>query len=520
VVTSGDVMRSPAHWAAAASDQVAAMVPGGGQVTYAELDARSEALARWFRSRGLVRGAHVAVLLTNELPYFEVVWATQRAGLYCTPINSHLTAEEIAYILDDCGATCLVASARLAEVAGAAADSAPAVVHRLAVGGAIVGFEPYEDVLTSPPTEPLADESEGSVMYYSSGTTGRPKGVRRPLPAAPFGTVPAVTADLYVGRFRFRSGMRYLCPAPLYHAAPLGASLAVQRLGGTVVLLEQFDARQALEAIDRHRVTHAQFVPTMFIRMLRLDADVRERHDLSSLEVVLHAAAPCPAHVKRAMIDWLGPVLLEYYSGTEGIGMTFITSDEWLRHPGSVGRPVLGDAHIVDDDGEPLGPGERGEIWFSGGNRFEYHNDPAKTAASHDHRGWSTLGDIGYLDEDGYLYLTDRASFMIVSGGVNIYPREIEDVLIAHPGVEDVCVIGVPNAELGEEVKAVVQPRATPPPAALGPELLDLCRRHLARHKCPRSIDFVPELPRLPTGKLATRTIRDPYWEGHATRIL
>jgi long-chain acyl-CoA synthetase len=383
---------------------------------------------------------------------------------------------------------------------------------RLMVDDAIDDWERYRDAISGQPIDPIADECEGDFMLYSSGTTGRPKGIRRPLSFAPMGTG-MLGAVPFLQAIGFGEGDTYLCPAPLYHAAPMGWSMGTHRLGGTVVVMERFDPEHALALIEREQVTHAQFVPTMFVRMLKLPQEVRDRHDVSSLQTVVHAAAPCPVEVKREMIDWWGPIISEYYSSTEGVGATFITADDWLAHPGSVGKPMIGEPHILDDDGNELPVGDVGTIWFDGGLTFEYHNDPVKTAAVYNDVGWRSVGDMGRLDEDGYLYLTDRKAFMIISGGVNIYPQEAEDVLVTHPKVLDVAVFGVPDPEMGEQVKAVVQPldwADTGP--ALESELLSYCRDHLSAYKCPRSIDFERELPRLDTGKLYKRVLRDRYW--------
>jgi long-chain acyl-CoA synthetase len=386
--------------------------------------------------------------------------------------------------------------------------------------GAAEGYEPYEDRIAEQPPTPIEDESEGLDMLYSSGTTGRPKGIRLPLPEVPVGSPTPVLA-LSQALYGFGEDSVYLSPAPLYHSAPLRFTMAVHRLGATVVVMEHFDPLEFLRLIERHRVTHTQVVPTMFVRLLKLDPAERERYDLSSLKACVHAAAPCPVPIKEQMIEWWGPIIHEYYAGTEGNGFTAINSEDWLDHKGSVGRALVGEIHIVGEDGSERGPGEPGTIYFGGGAEFEYHNDPEKTASSRDDRGWSTLGDVGYLDDDGYLYLTDRKAYMIISGGVNIYPQEAENVLTMHPKVADVAVIGVPNEEFGEEVKAIVQPMDM---ADAGPtlerELIDFCRQHLAGLKCPRSVDFEEELPRAPTGKLYKRLLRDRYWEGHATRIL
>jgi long-chain acyl-CoA synthetase len=476
-------------------------------------------LAQLFRTQGLGPGANVAILMENNLPFFEVAWAAQRSGLYYTPINSHLRRAEAQYILDDCGAQLVVTSSALAEVASELDLSR--VKTQLMVGTAIPPYDSYEARLAEHPPVPLDDETEGQAMLYSGGTTGRPKGVRKPIVPAPLGDSSALSVLTAMALEQYGLGPEavFLSPAPLYHAAPLMYCMSVQRLGTTVVVMERFDPAKCLELIERYRVTAAQFVPTMFVRMLQLPEKERMSYDMSSLRFVVHAAAPCPVSVKKQMMDWWGPIIHEYYSGTEDIGYSAITPEEWLAHPGSVGRP-FGEVHIVGPDGRDVPVGQTGTIYFAGGRPFEYHNDPEKTAAITNEKGWRTLGDMGYLDEDGYLYLTDRQAHMIISGGVNIYPQETEDVLTGHPAVMDVAVIGVPHPEMGEEVKAVVQPAD---PAAAGPalaeELIAYCRERLASYKCPRSVDFVDELPRDPSGKLYKRLLRDRYWEGHRTRI-
>jgi long-chain acyl-CoA synthetase len=489
----------------------------GATLTSAEMEDRSRRLAGLWRSRGLGRGDHVAALLDNRVAYFEVAWAALRSGLYLTPINWHLGPEEAAYVLADCGAGAVVSCAPLSGLlAGLPEGTTAGVPTRLVVGGEVEGWEPYEAAVEA--ADPIGDDDqpEGGLMFYSSGTTGKPKGILPPLRDVPFGT-PGPLDMLVTGLFGFREGLTYLCPAPLYHAAPLAWSLVSQRLGGTVVVLERFDATDALAAIERHRVTHAQFVPTHFVRMLKLDPAVREAADLSSLEVAVHAAAPCPPEVKEAMLDWWGPIVHEYYSGSEGAGFTAIGPEEWRTHRGSVGRSLLGAVHIVGPDGEDLPTGETGQIWFETRARFEYHGDPAKTAEAINEKGWATIGDIGYLDDEGFLYLTDRVAHTVISGGVNIYPREIEDVLVVHPDVLDVAVIGVPDEEMGERLLAVVQPAPGAEPGdALAAELQRHCRDHLASFKCPREVAFVAELPRLPTGKVRKSELRSRYgtWSG------
>jgi fatty-acyl-CoA synthase len=465
-------------------------------------------------------GDHIAILTENTRPYLEVAWAAQRSGLFYTAINTHLRAGEVQYILDDCGAVALVASESMAEVV-AGLDLSRIDIRVSAVGD-LPGYARYDELLDSATADPLRDECEGREMLYSSGTTGRPKGVRKQLPGTPLGDPTSAPVQIAQGLYAHggASDVVYLSPAPLYHAAPLVSSMAIHRLGGTVVVMERFDPSQCLQLIERHGVTQGQFVPTMFVRMLRLPQEERERYDLSSLRYVVHAAAPCPVEVKRQMIDWWGPIIHEYYSGTEDIGNTYISPEEWLAHPGSVGRPTS-ECHIVGDSGEELPPGQAGLVYFAGGRPFEYHNDPEKTASVTNERGWRTLGDVGYLDADGYLYLTDRQAHMIISGGVNIYPQEAENLLAGHPAVADVAVIGVPDPEMGEAVRAVVT--LTDPDAAgpeLAAELLAFCRSELATYKCPRTVDFVDELPRDDSGKLYKRLLRERYWDGHDSRVI
>ncbi|OCB28855.1 acyl-CoA synthetase [Mycobacterium malmoense] len=512
---------APSWHAACAPDRPAiVMASSGVAVTYAQLDERSRKLANALRSRGLDIGDHLAILMGNSHVFLEVAWAAQRAGLYYTPINNHLRPGEVQYVLDDCGASALVASGDLGDVI-ARLDTSRIPV-RISAGGNLDGFERYDDVVAAQPAACVDDECEGREMLYSSGTTGRPKGVRKPLPETIFGDPSSVVAQIAGGLTGGSSDgdAVYLCPAPLYHSAPLVGSMSWHRAGGTVVLMEKFDPRECLGLIERYRITDAQFVPTMFVRMLRLPRAERERYDVSSLRRVLHTAAPCPVAVKRQMLDWWGLIIDEYYSGTEDLGATYISAREWLAHPGSVGRP-LDDCHIVGPDGEELPRGRVGVVYFAGGRRFEYHGDLGKTASVTRENGWRTLGDMGYLDADGYLYLTDRVAHMIISGGVNIYPQEIENVLLAHPLVADVAVIGVPDGDMGEAVKAVVQlADCASPSAGLAAQLVDYCRPELATYKCPRTVDFVDKLPRDPNGKLYKRLLRDRYWTGHESRVI
>ena len=522
-------MAYPGIHAADRPDHPAVVMVGSGEtLTYRQLDEGSNRVAQLLRSMGLERGDHVALFMENQIRFMEIVWGALRSGIYLTAINSFLSADEASYIIDDCDARLVISSRAKAEVATVIDPAAtPRVERWLMTDGLPAGsetgpaFESYEDVVATQPTTPIADESMGVQMLYSSGTTGRPKGVRRPLPDHGIDELEPRVASFFIDRYRYGPDMVYLCPAPLYHAAPLTFSTAVNRVGGTLVVMEKFDATSCLAAIEHHRVTVSQFVPTMFIRMLKLDEGDRLAHDLSSLEVAIHAAAPCPVPIKHQMIEWWGPILAEYYAGSEGNGATFIDSNEWLQRPGSVGKPRAGAIHICDDDGNELPPGEAGTVYFSGGGTYEYYKDPDKTAAAQLPGGRTTLGDIGYVDDDGYLFLTDRKAHMIISGGVNIYPQEIEDHLVTHPAVADVAVFGVPDPEMGEQVKAVVQTvDGVDGDDALASQLIAFCRDHIAHYKCPRSVDFEAELPRLPTGKLYKRLLRDRYWGASDSRIV
>jgi len=476
-------------------------------LTYRELDLRSQRLARVLYDAGLRRGDHLAVLSNNDPIVFEIYWAAMRSGLYLTAINWHLTSAEVAYIVEDCGAKALVVSAELADTAESLRTGFDAVSTRLAFRGEVSGFASYESALCGASSQPLPDQPRGADMLYSSGTTGRPKGIKTALPQRRVDEPGDPYVELFGRVYGFGIDTVYLSPAPLYHAAPLRFGGVVQALGGTVVMMQRFDPELALAAIERHRVTHGQWVPTMFVRMLKLTADIRDKYDLSSMRVAVHAAAPCPVDVKHAMIEWWGPILHEYYSSTEGNGVTFVDSHEWLQHPGSVGRAAVGTLHVCDEHGVELPVGEIGSIYFEREERpFEYHGDPEKTKrATHPrHPTWTTTGDLGYVDDDGFLYLTDRLGFMIISGGVNIYPQEIENALALHPRVVDVAVIGVPDDVMGESVHAVVIPAAgSPPGGELAHELTGFLRLRIAGYKVPRSYSFVDQLPRTPTGKLA-----------------
>ncbi len=508
--------------AAATPDKPAIVMAGSGEtVTFGEYEERANRVAHLFRDIGLRRGDHVAIVMDNHPRLLEIEGGAERTGLYYTVVNSYLRADELAYIVNDSRARVLVASTATRDAALAAAGDCPGVELFLEVGADRPDgpFQPFEQVVADRPSDPVPDEELGAAMLYSSGTTGRPKGILRPLPEGHPGEPLPVMAFVQQVLFAMRPGMVYLSPAPLFHSAPQAAVASAIRLGATSIVMERFDPERYLELIERFRVTHSQVVPTMFSRLLKLPEDVRGRYDVSSLEVVIHAAAPCPVPVKQAMIDWFGPVLREYYGATEANGFTVNTSEEWLAHPGTVGRAVHGAVEIRDDDGALLPTGEPGTVWFRGATNFEYFGAPEKTAASRDATGEaSTVGDIGHLDADGYLYLTDRKQFMIIRGGVNVYPQETENVLVTHPSVMDAAVIGVPDEDLGEEVKAVVQPMdGVPPGADLERELQAFCREHLATVKCPRSIDFVDELPRLPTGKLYKAQLVQQYRDAATT---
>ncbi|MDR3661809.1 MAG: acyl-CoA synthetase [Mycobacterium sp.] len=494
------------------------MAESGRTLTYGALERNSASIASALHDLGLRRGDVIALLSDNTVEAFEVYWAAIRSGLYITAVNWHLAADEAAYIVSDCGARVLFASAGVQGLAEEILTLTPGVSHRYAYGGEIAGHKQY-DVLVDERFVALSDQPRGTEMLYSSGTTGRPKGIKPILLDIQVDEPGDPLVGMLAHAFGITAEDRYLSPAPVYHAAPLKWCGGVHALGGTVVLMEKFDASAALAAIQAHRITVTQMVPTMFIRMLQLPDDVPHTSDTSSLRLAVHAAAPCPPDVKQAMIDWWGPILVEYYGATEGHGVTVVTTAEWLTKRGSVGRAALGTVHVCDDEGVELGPGEVGTVYFEREQApFEYHNDPKKTSSARHpgHDNWSTVGDMGYLDEDDYLFLTDRKAFMIISGGVNIYPQEIENVLALHPKISDVAVIGVPDPEMGEQVKAVVELRAgCSGTGELAAELIGYVRERIAHYKAPRSVDFVDALPRLATGKLAKRKLQDRYAEVH-----
>jgi fatty-acyl-CoA synthase len=508
----------PGRYAATHPDRPAVHEAATGRtITYRELEEASVRFAHWLRAHDVGAGDHVAVITVNDATVYELYWGALRSGVYITFVNSHLAAAEAAYIVDDCDATILLISAPLMSLAEEIAVLTPKVRHRVAFGGPVPGHLDYETEVAGLSTVPLADQPRGSDMLYSSGTTGRPKGIKPRLSGVQIDEDPGIPLIDMLRHFGFDEDTVYLSPAPIYHSAPLRYSVLTQGLGGTVVLMERFDAELSLELIERHRVTHSQWVPTHFVRLLRLPEEIRDKYDLSSLRCAIHSAAPCPVEVKANLIQWWGEIVYEYYSATEAVGSTVITPQEWLRKPGSVGRTggigSSGIAHICADDGSELPSGQAGTVYFEKPvQNVEYHKDPVKTeSARHSfEKNWATNGDLGYLDEDGYLYLTGRDKFTIISGGVNIYPQEIENILALHPGVGDVAVVGVPDADRGERVEAFVRPAdGAAPGVDLEREIIDFCHERLSKFKCPRRVRFVDALPRTATGKMVKGALQD-----------
>jgi fatty-acyl-CoA synthase len=489
--------------------------PSGTVVTFAELEARANKLAHHFRRAGLREGDTVAAILENNEHAHVVMWAARRSGLYYTLISTHLTAAEAAYIIDNSGAKAVIGSRATRAVCEGLANLTALPELLMIADDDLEGWQRYPDCVADEPDTPIDDEIEGELLQYSSGTTGRPKGIRRQLPHISPAEAPNLVSVLLMA-IGMTPDAVYLNPAPLYHTAPCLWSMSALAMGATVVVMEKFDPQQALEAIQRNHVTHGQFVPVMFVRMLKLPEAARNSYDLSSLKRVVHAAAPCPVEIKQQMIDWWGHIVDEYYSSSEGAGITFITAEDWMRHPGSVGKPLLGEAHILDENGDDLPRGQAGQIYFDiGAVAFEYHRDPEKTAASRDKHGWVTVGDVGYLDDDGYLFLTDRRHHMIISGGVNIYPQETENLLVTHPKVLDAAVFGIPDDEMGQSVKGVVQTvEDADATEAFADELLAWLRDRLSHYKCPRSISFEAQLPRADTGKLYKLELVQKYSAG------
>ncbi len=516
----------PGHHATEHPERACFIMAGTGEtVSYREFEARANRLAHLLRSQGLQPLDHYSIFMENNSRYLEACAAGERAGLYYTCVNSHLTADELAYILDNSESRVLITSRALRDIAADALRQCPRVELALLVDGDGGSgddgpFTDYARAVSSQPDTPIPDERLGTPMLYSSGTTGRPKGIIRALPAVPPGEALPLF-DFLMDMWHYRDDMVYLSPAPLYHSAPQAAVGLTLRKGGTAIIMERFDPEEYLALVERYRVTHSQLVPTMFVRMLKLPDEVRHKYDLSSLETVVHAAAPCPVPIKHQMIEWWGPIIHEYYGATEAIGFNSCDSEEWLAHPGTVGRTKLGELHVLDDDMHPVPNGTSGTLWFRAPAPLEYFHDPEKSRDAMSPDGTlATVGDVGYVDDEGYLYLTDRKTFMIISGGVNIYPQETENLLITHSKVADAAVFGVPDPDLGEQVKAVVQPMpGVEPGPALERELIEFCQANLSRQKCPRSVDFEDELPRLPTGKLYKRVLRDRYWGDQASRI-
>ncbi|WP_442896936.1 acyl-CoA synthetase [Erythrobacter sp.] len=502
----------PITHAANRPDHPAVIMAGSGaRMSFREMDEEADRFAQLLRARGFGEGDGFAVLLENRMEFFTLVWGSQRSGTMLVPISSRLTAPEIAYILRDSESRLIITSTAFDEVIEGVREQCPEADVLVMDAD---GEEDFASALAKHPAEPIADQSAGIVMLYSSGTTGRPKGIRPAPPEDPDVQAPNPLMGLAImgAGMPTDGSMVYLSPAPLYHAAPIGWATTVHRLGGTVVVMEKFEPEAALAAIERYGVTDSQWVPTHFVRFLKLDPEIRTKYDLSSHQRALHAAAPCPVPIKREMIEWWGPIINEYYAGSEGIGMTLVKSPEWLSHPGSVGPAIYGTLHICGPDGEEVAAGEDGLIFFENALLPTYHNDPDKTADAMHRKGWMTLGDIGHVDEDGYLYLTDRKSHMIISGGVNIYPQEIENLLVTHDKVMDAAVIGAPDPDLGEKVVAVVQPLDMDEAGeALEEELRDFLAPSLSRVKMPKLFDFRPDLPREANGKLYKRELRDEY---------
>ena len=507
-------MRHPKHFAKTSPDKIAYQMIGSGKsLTYSELESRANQGAHALRSLGLEAGDHIAFLLENRLEFMEICWAAQRSGAIFTAISRYLTADEATYIAIDCGAKVFITSDKYVDTGTEILGQLDNDVHGMMLGETTTGFQSWDALVSSMPTTPIDDECAGIAMLYSSGTTGRPKGIVRAYEFESLESMSPVLLNVCAVMGEMNSKSIYLSPAPLYHSAPLGVGMVAAALGATTMILERFDAEEMLAAIEKYQITHTQVVPTMFVRALKLPEDVRAKYDLLTLICAIHVAAPCPIEIKRAMIDWWGPILLEYYAGTEGNGVTAANSEEWLAHPGTVGKALIGKIRILDDDGNELSTGEVGDVYFDAGLKFSYHGNDEKTASSHTKQGWSTLGDIGKLDEDGFLYLTDRRAYTIISGGVNIYPQECEYLLITHPKIIDAAVFGVPDEVFGEAVKAVVQPMDfADADDALEAELIAFCREHLSVIKAPQSIDFRETLPRTPTGKLIKRHLKAEYW--------
>jgi len=489
-------------------DRAAVIMAENGEIlSYGQLSTNANRCAHMLHQLGLRPGECFALLMENRPEFIEICWAGINSGLFFTPVSTHLQPEEVAFIVDDCDAKVIFVSDSTEATIDISRRESPQLQTVINVSN----DDHYRDALARQPDSPLAEERRGAPMVYSSGTTGRPKGIV-PVADSASPLEPTALSNLIVGLYDFSEKTIYHSPAPLYHTAPLKFNLAVTGIGGTTVICDRFDAEASLSYIERFQVTHSQWVPTMFSRFLKLPQSIRNKYDYSSLRVAIHAAAPCPPAVKRAMIDWWGPIVYEYYAGSESVGLCAISPEDYERRPLSVGRAVKGVIHILDDTGEELPPGESGTIYFEGGGDFSYDKDPEKTQGAYTAKGWGTFGDLGYLDEDGYLYLSDRRHDLIISGGVNVYPQEAENLLIQHPQVADAAVFGIPNEEFGEEVKACVELLDS---LQAGPDmeqnLLYYCREHLSHIKCPKSIDFLDRLPRQDNGKLYKRKLKAKY---------
>ncbi len=508
----------PRIFASTHADKPAMIMEETGQsLTYGELEPIANQGAQFIRSLGIENGDIIALWATNSIKFMEIYWAAQRAGIYICPLPTHLSADDAAYIMANCGAKLLIVSNQIkaaAEFIKTAAAKLDNLENIFSIDGDLDHVEPWAAQINAMPLTPIEDEEAGFHLIYSSGTTGRPKGVKLPLIGGDV-MEDTIWAKRYESIYNLTDTSVFLACAPLYHAAPILFVANTMRRGATIIIMKKFDAEGTLKAIENHGVTMSQMVPTMFIRMLRLPEDTRLAYDVSSLEYVIHAAAPCPKEIKYQMMEWFGDIIDEYYAGSESIGATTITSAEWRERPGSVGRGKNCTLHICDEAGDELPAGETGTVYFAGGYDFEYLGEPEKTKKSRNPKNpkWATLGDIGYVDEAGYLFLTDRKNFVIISGGVNIYPQETENLIIQHPKVADVAVIGVPNAEMGEEMKAVIEPLDWQDAGeALAEDIIAYCRSKLGPIKCPKSVDFDKKLPRQENGKLFKRLVRKRYW--------
>ncbi len=504
-------MSHPRVFAQSQPDKPAYVMTDTGEiVTYLQLEERANKIAHLFTNAGLKKHDHVAMMMENHTRFFEIIWGAMRSGIIITPISTALLEEEVAYILSNCEAKLFITSPKYTKIAKSAL-SVENIDHYFMVNDVIAGYSSLESAIEDLPATPIANEIQGATMLYSSGTTGVPKGVYSPPESDDIMEIKPIL--IAIGQtFKFGPHVKYLSPAPLYHAAPLAYNMVNMIFGGTSYIMSKFDAEKSLAVIEKFKTNYSQWVPIMFVRMLKLPEGVREKYDVSSMKLALHAAAPCPIQIKEQMIEWWGPVIFEYYGASEGNGMTAITSEEWLTHKGSVGRAFSATLVILDDDGNEVPRGEIGNVYFEGGSEFKYHNEPGKTKNSYARPKCSTVGDIGFMDKDGYLYLTDRKNFTIITGGVNVYPQEIENCIINHPRVADVAVFGIPHEEFGQEVKAVVQPKDWADATSdFGAEIMDYCRERLSRIKIPRSVDFEQELPRKDNGKLYKRRLVERY---------